>query len=147
MIAAQRLTSAENVEHRRGPVAGTVCITLTALFLTFDSVLKVLSLRPAVEGTAALGYPVELVPWIGIAELVCVAVYLVPRTSVLGGLLLTGYLGGAVATHVRISSPLATHVLFPIYVAIVLWLGLYLRNERLRQLLPLVQLRALSLSN
>jgi hypothetical protein len=139
MIAAERLASVGNTEHRRGPIAGIVCVTLAALFLTFDSALKVLSLRPAVEGTIALGYPVELVPWIGGAELVCVAVYLLPRTSVLGGLLLTGYLGGAVATHVRISSPLATHVLFPIYVAIVLWLGLYLRNQRLRQLLPFVQ--------
>lgn len=139
MIAAERLASVGNIEHRRGPIAGIVCVTLTALFLTFDSVLKVLSLRPAVEGTISLGYPVELVPWIGGAELVCLAVYLLPRTSVLGGLLLTGYLGGAVATHVRISSPLATHVLFPIYVAIVLWLGLYLRNQRLRQLLPLLQ--------
>ena len=139
MIATERLARIEKSEYRRGPIAGVVCIALAALFLTFDSVLKVLSLRPAVEGTIALGYPVELVQWIGIAELVCLAVYLVPRTSVLGGLLLTGYLGGAVATHVRISSPLATHVLFPIYVAIVLWLGLYLRDQRLRQLLPLVQ--------
>jgi len=139
MIATERLASIERIEHRRGPIAGVVCIALAALFLTFDSVLKVLSLRPAVEGTIALGYPVELVQRIGIAELVCVAVYLLPRTSVLGALLLTGYLGGAVATHVRISSPLATHVLFPIYVAIVLWLGLYLRDQRLRQLLPLVQ--------
>jgi hypothetical protein len=93
MIATERLASIEKIEHRRGPIAGVVCIALAALFLTFDSVLKVLSLRPAVEGTIALGYPVELVQWIGIAELVCVAVYLVPRTSVLGGLLLTGYLG------------------------------------------------------
>jgi len=139
MIATERLARIEKSKYRRSPIAGVVCIALAALFLTFDSVLKVLSLRPAVEGTIALGYPVELVQWIGIAELVCLVVYLVPRTSVLGGLLLTGYLGGAVATHVRISSPLATHVLFPIYVAMVLWLGLYLRDQRLRQLLPLVQ--------
>jgi len=139
MIATERLARIEKREYRGGPIAGVVCIALAALFLMFDSVLKVLSLRPAVEGTIALGYPVELVQWIGIAELVCLVVYLVPRTSVLGGLLLTGYLGGAVATHVRISSPLATHVLFPIYVALVLWLGLYLRDQRLRQLLPLVQ--------
>jgi hypothetical protein len=68
---------------------------------------------------------------------VCFVLYLVPRTSVLGALLLTGYLGGAIATHVRISSPLLTHTLFPIYVALLLWAGLYLRERRLRALLPL----------
>jgi hypothetical protein len=70
---------------------------------------------------------------------VCLALYLTPRASVLGALLLTGYLGGAVATHVRISSPLLTHTLFPIYVALLLWGGLYLREPRLRDLLPLLR--------
>ena len=85
----------------------------------------------------ALGYPAASVHWIGIIELVCLVLYLVPRTSVLGGLLLTGYLGGAIASHVRISSPLFTHTLFPVYVALVLWGGLYLREKRLRALVPL----------
>ena len=75
---------------------------------------------------------------IGIIELVCVALYVVPRTSILGGLLLTGYLGGAIATHVRISSPLLTHTLFPVYVALLLWAGLYQRETRLRDLVPLL---------
>ena len=75
--------------------------------------------------------------WIGIIELACLVLYLTPRTSVVGSLLLTGYLGGAVATHVRISSPLLTHTLFPIYVAVLLWGGLYLRETRLRALVPL----------
>ena len=69
--------------------------------------------------------------------LVCLVLYLVPRTSVLGALLMTGYLGGAVATHVRISSPLLTHTLFPVYVALLLWGGLYFREPRLRALVPL----------
>jgi len=107
------------------------------LFLTFDTVLKVLRLAPAIKGTIALGYPAETVQWIGIVELVCLVLYVVPRTSVLGGLLLTGYLGGAIATHVRITSPLLTHTLFPVYVALLLWGGLYLREKRLRDLLPL----------
>ena len=107
------------------------------MFLTFDTVLKVLKLGPAVEGTVALGYPVDTVQWIGVIELVCVVLYLVPRTAVLGALLLTGYLGGAIATHVRIGNPLFSHILFPVYVALFVWGGLYLRDTRLRELLPL----------
>jgi hypothetical protein len=74
---------------------------------------------------------------LGATLLLCVLAYVFPRTSVLGAVLLTGYLGGAVATHVRIGNPMATHVLFPVYVAIMLWVGLYLREPRLRALLPL----------
>jgi hypothetical protein len=119
--------------------AGTVCTVVAALFLAFDMLLKVLRLGPAVEGTASLGYPADSVFWIGIIELVCLSLYVLPRTAVLGGLLMTGYLGGAVATHVRISSPLLTHTLFPVYVALLLWAGLYLREPRLRDLVPLRQ--------
>jgi hypothetical protein len=117
----------------------TVSYTLTALvslFLAFDTALKVLRLAPAVEGTTALGYPANTVFPIGLIELVCLALYLVPRTSVLGALLLTGYLGGAIATHVRAGSPLLSHTLFPIYVALLVWGALYLRETRLRELVP-----------
>jgi len=107
-----------------------------ALFLTFDTVIKVLKLAPAVQGTTKLGYPASAVLWIGLIELVWLTLYLVPRTSVLGALLLTGYLGGAIATHVRLGSPLLSHTLFPIYVALLLWGGLYLRETRLRELVP-----------
>jgi hypothetical protein len=74
---------------------------------------------------------------IGLLELVCLVLYVIPRTSVLGAILLTGYLGGAVATHVRVGSPMLTHVLFPIYVAALVWGGLFLREARLRALVPL----------
>ena len=74
---------------------------------------------------------------IGILELVCLVVYVNPRTAILGAILLTGYLGGAVATNVRIGSPLFSHVLFPVYVGVLLWGGLFLREERLRALIPL----------
>jgi hypothetical protein len=121
----------------RASVIGIVLTVLVALFLIFDTALKVLALAPAVEGTTALGYPAASVVPIGIIELVCLVLYLVPRTSVLGAILLTGYLGGAVATHVRVGSPLPTHTLFPLYVAAILWGGLYLREPRLRALLPL----------
>jgi hypothetical protein len=121
---------------RKALVAGYVLTAVVALFLTFDSVLKLLRLAPAVQATVELGYPAGTVLWIGTVELVCLALYLVPRTSVLGGLLLTGYLGGAIATHVRAGSPLLSHTLFPIYVALLLWGGLYLRETRLRALVP-----------
>jgi len=110
---------------------------LAALFLTFDTVLKLARLPVAVDGTVALGYPAHLVVVIGVIELICLVLYLVPSSAVLGAVVLTGYLGGAVATHVRIGSPLPSHTLFPIYVALLVWGGLYLRDARLRELLPL----------
>ena len=141
MTASERVAHhIEDISPRSARIAarlGTVCTTLAATFLTFDTVLKVLRLGPAVEGTVVLGYPVESVQRIGIVELVCLVLYVVPRTSVLGAVLLTGYLGGAIATHVRIGSPLLTHILFPVYVALFVWAGLYLRETRLRELLPL----------
>jgi hypothetical protein len=140
MMASESLASRiEDTRHRNTRVAtrlGITFTTLAALFLTMDTVMKVLRLGPAVEGTVALGYPVNTVLGIGIAELVCLALYLTPRTSVLGALLLTGYLGGATATHVRIASPLFTHILFPTYVALFVWGGLYLRDSRLQDLVP-----------
>src|SRR5205823_2168452 len=84
-----------------------------------------------------LGYPASVVFGLGVLQLACLVVYLVPRTSVLGAVLWTGYLGGAVATHVRVGNPLFSHTLFPIYVATFLWAGLWLRDERLRCVLPM----------
>jgi hypothetical protein len=118
-------------------MTGYILTGLVSFFLTFDVVMKVLRLAPAVQGTTELGYPAGTVLWIGVIELVCLVLYLVPRTSVLGALMLTGYLGGAIATHVRVGSPLASHTLFPIYVALMVWGGLYLREARLRDLVPL----------
>ncbi len=118
-------------------MVGSILTGLVSAFLTFDVVMKVLRLAPAVQGTTELGYPAGTVVWIGLIELICLALYLVPRTSVLGAVLLTGYLGGAIATHVRVGSPLIGYTLFPIYVALMVWGGLYLREPRLRELMPL----------
>jgi hypothetical protein len=115
---------------------GRVISGLAVAFLVFDSVGKLLEVQPVIEGTKQLGYPQEIVFSLGVTLLSCVLTYLVPRTSVLGAVLLTGYLGGAVATHVRVGSPLFTHVLFPTYVAALLWGGLMLRDGRLRTFLP-----------
>jgi hypothetical protein len=117
--------------------ASRIVRALTILFLLFDTIVKVLRLPPAVEGTVRLGYPESVVLAIGIIELVCLVTYVIPRTSILGAILLTGYLGGAVATHVRIGSPLLSHTFFPIYVGALVWVALLLRDDRLRTLLPL----------
>ena len=116
---------------------------LSVAFLLFDSTIKLLRLPPALQGTTELGYPVAAVLGIGLVELVCVAFYIIPTTSFLGAVLLTGYLGGAIASHVRVGNPLLSHVLFPTYVAAMIWGGLYLRDNRLRTMLfSAVPLRA-----
>jgi hypothetical protein len=116
--------------------AGRVLSGLAVAFLLFDGVIKLLVLPFVVESHQQLGYPVGAVRGIGCALFACVATYVFPRTSLLGAVLLTGYLGGAVATHVRVENPLFSHVLFPIYVAAMIWGGLLLRDDRLRALLP-----------
>lgn len=110
---------------------------LPALFLLVDAVGKLVKPAPVVEGTLQLGYPESVILGLGIVLLACTVLYVIPRTAILGAILLTGYLGGAVATHVRVGSPLFTHILFPVYVAVLIWGGLYLRDERLRALIPL----------
>ena len=116
-------------------MTGTILTALPALFLLFDSVIKLAVVQPVVDSFGQLGWPVHLAPALGALELLCLGLYLVPRTAPLGALLLTAYLGGAVATHARIESPLLTHTLFPAYVAVLLWTGLLLREPRLRDAL------------
>jgi DoxX-like family len=117
--------------------AGRVASTLAGLFLLMDGVMKLIKPEPVVKATVELGYPESVILGLGIVLLVCVILYLIPRTSVLGAILLTGYLGGAVATHVRVGNPFFTHTLFPVYVAVLVWGGLYLRDRRLGRLIPL----------
>jgi hypothetical protein len=113
---------------------GAVLSIVAVLFLLFDSSGKLLEVAPVVAGSTQLGYPESVVPTLGLLLLVCVVLYVIPRSSIWGALLLTGYLGGAVASHVRIGSPLFTHVLFPVYIASIAWAGLILRDARLRHL-------------
>ncbi|MGI8743566.1 MAG: DoxX family protein [Bryobacteraceae bacterium] len=117
--------------------AGGILSGLVILFLVFDGVIKFIKPAPVVEAFAQLGLPLNLSVAIGVVVLACTALYSIPRTSVLGAILLTGYLGGAVVTHLRVGDPLFSHVLFPTYVGVLLWAGLYLREDRLRALLPL----------
>src|SRR5215475_5748715 len=110
--------------------AGRILTALVILFLVFDSVLKFFKPAVVVEASAKLGLPMSLCIPIATILLVCTLLYAIPQTSVLGAILLTGYLGGAVLTHIRVGDPLFSHVLFPTYVGALLWLGLYLRDTR-----------------
>ena len=118
--------------------AGRIISALTILFLLFDSIIKMLELAPAVEATTQLGYAETLVFGIGIIELASLVLYMIPQTSVLGAILLTGHLGGAVATQMRAGSDLFS-VVFPIIIGLLLWGGLFTRDNRLRSLIPLRQ--------
>src|SRR5262249_5105445 len=111
-----------------------ILTALPTLFLVFDAAIKLVKIDAVTESMGRLGYPDSLSRAIGALELACVVASLVPRTAVLGVILLTGFLGGAVATHVRVGDPLISHVLFPIYVGALLWAGLYLRDPRARAL-------------
>ncbi len=111
--------------------AGRIMSSFVGSFLLFDCVIKLLELAPAVQATTQLGYSADVIFGIGVLQLVCLAVYAFPRTSLLGAILLTGYLGGAVATHVRAGSGIFSLV-FPIMMGALIWGGLLLRDDELR---------------
>lgn len=113
--------------------AGRIISALPVLLLLFSAVMKLVKPPEVVEGFTRLGYAESLALGIGILELVCTVVYVIPRTSILGAILLTGYLGGATATHVRIGEPFFA----PIILGVLVWGGLFLRDEQLRELIPL----------
>lgn len=108
-------------------------------FMLFDVVGKLLKPAPVVEAFARTGWPVELSSTLGVILLVSTVLYMIPRSSVLGAILLTGYLGGAVATNLRLGNPLFTNTLFPVYFGVLVWGGLWLRESRLRELIPLLK--------
>lgn len=116
---------------------GRVLTALPVLFLLMNGAMKLAKPAVVVQSTVQLGYPEGVIVALGVVLLGCVILHLIPATTILGAILLTGYLGGAVATHVRVGNPLFTHVLFPVDLAVMLWGGLYLRDPRLRALVPL----------
>jgi hypothetical protein len=118
--------------------AGRVLSALSVLFLLFDAGGHLLMPAPVVDAFTRLAYPASLGPVLGIVELICVVLYAIPRTSILGAILLTGYLGGAVATHLRVRDPLFD-TLFPIIFGVLVWAGLFLRDARVRALIPFIQ--------
>jgi len=115
--------------------AGRIISVLPALLLLLDAVMKFIKPAPVVQETVRLGYAESAIIPIGIVLLVCTVLYLIPRTAVLGAILLTGYLGGAVSTHVRMAEGWFA-IVFPVVFGAILWLGLYLRDDRLRSLIP-----------
>jgi len=115
---------------------GRIISALPALFLLMDGVMKLVKPAPVVEATVRLGYPESVILGLGIVLIASTVLYVIPSTAILGAILLTGYLGGAVATHVRVGEGLFP-VLFPVVFGVVIWLGLYLRDDRLRALIPL----------
>ena len=116
--------------------AGWGMTGLTIAFFLFDSMSKLLLEQHAVEATTKIGYPLDVIRPLGITGLACTLLYAIPRTSFFGAILLTGYLGGAIASKVRIEDPLFSSVLFGVYFGIFVWGGLYLRDEQLRSLIP-----------
>ena len=119
--------------------AGRGLSGLVIAFLIFDASIKLVPIGPVTETMQQLGYGTSeiLARSLGILLLACTALYAYPRISILGAILLTGYLGGAIATHLRVGSPVFSHLLFGLYLGLMLWGGLWLRDARLRQLIPL----------
>jgi hypothetical protein len=115
---------------------GWALTALCGLFLIFDGIGKLLMPAPVVEATVRLGFPMNLIPGVGILLLACTLTYLIPRTAILGAILLTGFLGGAVAIQMRAGSPVFESV-FPVLFALMVWGGVYLRESRLCTLVPL----------
>jgi len=121
-------------------IAGRVLSGLVILFLLFDAGLKLVSPETAIKySPPSLGWPLDVptMTMLGLLLLIPTLLYIWPRTTILGAILITAYLGGAVATHVRINSPLFSHILFGVYLGLMLWGGLWLRDPRLRALIPL----------
>jgi DoxX-like family len=116
--------------------AGRIMSGLVILFLLFDASMKLAKAAPVLEAMPKVGWPAELAFPLGAILLCCTVLYIIPATAVLGAILLTGYLGGAVATHTRVGDPLFSHILFPAYLGLLMWGGLYARDLRLRALIP-----------
>ena len=110
---------------------------LVILFMAFDAVFKFFKSQEAIQGSAELGYGEHHLVAMGIMALIPTILYAIPTTSVLGAVLLTGYFGGAIATHFRVDNPLFSHTLFPVYLAILMWGGIWLRDGRLTKVFPM----------
>ncbi len=113
---------------------GRVLTVLVSAFLLFDAVIHIANISAVVNAARTLGFDPDVMPYIGVLELACLALYVVRRTSPVGAVLLTGYLGGAMCAQLRVDAPLLSTMLFPVYVGVAVWAGLYLRDQRVRDL-------------
>ena len=137
MESTLRVSPASNTRLWIGRILSGIVI----VFLLFDGIIKLIPISPVIETLQQLGYSANVIPvarGIGVMTLVIVVLYAIPRTAILGAILLTGLFGGAMATHLRVGSPLFTHLLFGLYLGLMAWGGLYLRDDRLRTMIPLV---------
>jgi len=124
-----------NTSSKKMKITGWVLSILAILLLLADGFGKLIKPEPVVKATLELGYPENTITTIGILVIICAIIYAIPRSALIGAILLTGFLGGAIATHFRINNPLFSHTLFPVYILLFIWLGLYLRSASLRKLL------------
>jgi hypothetical protein len=131
MQATLPATSSSTAKVWTGRTMGGIVI----LFMLMDSIFKFIVNDEVIKGTTDLGFQVHHLPIMGTLGLIATLLYIYPRTEIIGALLLTGYWGGAIATHVRMDNPLFTHILFPVYLGILAWGALWIKNERLRKLI------------
>jgi hypothetical protein len=124
-----------NLTSKKWLWTGRVLTTLGAAFMLFDAIIHISQIPAVVASFTQMGYPLGIIVPLSIVELISIVLYIIPSTSVWGAILLTGYLGGAVDANVRAGNPFFSLIMFPVYIAIVLWAGLYLRNEKLRAVL------------
>jgi hypothetical protein len=128
----QSATPAPSRPMSKSVLAGRILSGIAIAFLLFDATGKVLQFKESVDATQQLNFDASQVVPLGLLQLATLILYVIPRTAPLGAVLLTGYLGGAIAIHVQFGNPLFTHLLFPVYVGALLWGGLYLRDARVR---------------
>lgn len=124
-----------NTSSKKMKITGWVLSIVAILLLLADGFAKLIKPEPVIQATLQLGYPESTMTTIGILAIICAIIYAIPRSAFAGAILLTGFLGGAIATHFRINNPLFSHTLFPVYLLLFIWLGLYLRSASLRKLL------------
>lgn len=119
------------------PLTGRIVSGLVAIFLVFDGSLKLVPLQPVLDAAVQIGWPTDPGVWrlLGTVLIGSTILYVVPRTALVGAILITAYLGGAIATHARVGAPLFSHTLFGVYIGVLLWVGLWLRDPRLRAML------------
>lgn len=127
----------ENSVSKPALWAGRIMSWIIILFLIFDSTIHLIKNAPVIDAFNQLGVPIELSVPISVIELFCLILYIIPRTSIFGAILLTGYLGGAIIIQLRVGAPMFSTALFPVYMVILLWGGIYLRDESLRSLIPI----------
>ena len=117
---------------------GRVLSGIAVLFLLFDGAIKLVPIQPVTDSLRELGYPAtdSFARFLGVVTLLCTALYAWPRTALLGAVLLTAIMGGAIASHLRLGDPLFSHTLFGVYLGLLFWVGLWLRDERVRRIMP-----------